>query len=249
MSEKKILVVDDDPLIVEILVKRFTAAGFEVSSAMNGEEAVAKAKGEKPLGIIMDVMMPIMSGFEAMQKIRQDPGTKTIPAIILSSKVSMKEFFEDMPGVEFMQKPFDCDVLLSRMEAIVGGAQQRANQPKRVVLAGVEDVLVGKIRTFLRGLQFEVFTALNEANAVLLIKNLNPFIVLCQFWEDENILDPWKIAQELLPQPALASIPFYVYCKEALSLEAMKHFKTDKIMTYKESSDLLRKVENLIKVK
>jgi CheY-like chemotaxis protein len=247
MSEKKILVVDDDPCVVEVLTTRLKLEGFEVCSAHNGEEAVAKAKNEKPLVIIMDVMMPIMSGYEAMQKIRHDPGTKNIPAIIFSEKAGMKDFFADMPSVDFIHKPFDFKILISCVKAFVGGAQQRANQPKRVVLAGVEDLLVSRIRNLLRALHFEVFTALNEANAVQLIKGMHPAIILYQLWEDETILDPRKIAHELLPQPALASIPFYVYCKEALSLEAMKHFKTDKIVTYKESSDLLRAVEGLVK--
>ena len=123
MLEKKILVVDDEPDIIEILSIRLRTAGFEVSSAKNGEEAVAKAKSEKPLVIIMDVMMPVMSGFEALQKIRQDPGTKNIPVIVLSSKGGMKDFFADMHGVEFMQKPFDFEVLMSRIEALVGGVQ------------------------------------------------------------------------------------------------------------------------------
>jgi CheY-like chemotaxis protein len=247
MLGKKILVVDDDPCIVELLTDRFESEGFEVCSARNGEEAFAKAKSEKPLVIIMDVMMPIMSGFEAMQKIRLDPETKNIPAIIFSGKASMKDFFSGMLGVDFIHKPFDFKILVSRVEVLSGRAQQRANQPKCVVLAGVEDLLVSRIGNLLKAHHFEVFTALNEANAVQLIKSLHPAIILCQLWEDETILDPRKIAQELLPQPTLVSIPFYVYCKEALSLEAMKHFKTDKIVTYKESSDLLRAVEGLVK--
>jgi TatD DNase family protein len=247
LSKGKILVVDDDPSIVEILTMRLNVAGFEVCPARNGEEAVAKASTEKPLVIVMDVMMPVMSGYEAMQRIRQNPETKAIPAIILSGKASMKDFFSDMSGVEFIQKPFDLKILMNGVEALAGGAQRRANQSKRVVLAGVEDLLVSKLRNLLKGLHFEVFTALNEENAVRLIESLHPAMILCQFWEDEKILDPRKLAQGLSSKPALAAIPFYVYCKEALSLEAMKHFKTDKIVTYKEASDLLLAVEVIAK--
>ena len=247
MLEKKILVVDDEPDIIEILSIRLRTAGFEVSSAKNGEEAVAKAKSEKPLVIIMDVMMPVMSGFEALQKIRQDPGTKNIPVIVLSSKGGMKDFFADMHGVEFMQKPFDFEVLMSRIEALVGGVQARAKQLKRIVLAGVEDLLVSKVRSFLGGLHFEVFTALNEANAVLLIKNMRPVAVFCQFWEDEHIFSPREISQQVLQHVSVSETPFYVFCKESLSLEAMKSFKPDRIVTFKETSDLLRKVEGLIR--
>ena len=247
MSGKKVLVVDDEPFFVEVLTTRLKAEGFEVCSARNGEEAILKAKSEKPLVIIMDVMMPMTSGCEAMPRIRQDPGTNNIPAIIFSGKAGMKDFFSDMPGVEFMHKPFDFKVLISRVQALVGGAQQRANQPKCIVLAGVEDLLVSKIRTFLSALNLQVFTALNEANAVQLIKNVHPAMILCQFWEDAHIFDPHEIVLQIAPHASISGTPFYVYCKESLSLEAMKHFKTDQIVTFKETSDLLRKVESLVR--
>jgi len=246
MSGKKILVADDDPLIVELLVKRLIAAGFEVSSAKNGEEAVAKAKGEKPLAIIMDVIMPIMSGFEAMQKLRDIRETRDIPAIIISAKMGMKDFFEDMHSVEFMHKPIDFDVLISRLMVLIGGAEQNVPLQKRVVLSGVEDLLISKIRTSLRALNLEVSTALTESAAVLLIKKIRPTMVLCQFWEDEHIFSPREIAQQLLSHSAVSGTPFYVFCKDALSLEARKHFRTDRILTFKETSDLLRKLESLI---
>ena len=246
MSEKKILIVDDEPCFIDVLTARLASKGFSVCSARNGEEAIAKAKSEKPLVIIMDVMMPMTSGFEAIQKIRQDPETKKIPAIIFSAKAGMKDFFEDIPGVEFLHKPFDFQLLVGRVEALVGGIQQRASQPKCVVLAGVEDLLVSKIRSFLSGLNFNVFTALNEANTVQLTKNIHPDMVFCQFWEDEHILNSGEIAQQILANASVSATPFYVFCKESLSLEAMKHFQPDQIVTYKESSDLLSKIQVLV---
>jgi CheY-like chemotaxis protein len=247
MSGKKVLVVDDEPFFVEVLTTRLQAEGFQVSSAKNGEEAVAKAKSEKPLVIVMDVMMPMTSGFEAMQKIRQDPATKNIPAIIFSGKAGMKAFFEEMSGVEFMHKPFDFKILISRVQALAGAAQARADQPKCIVLAGVEDALVAKIRTFLIGLNLQVFTALNEANAVQLIRNVRPAFALCQFWEDAHIFNPVEIAQQIASHSSVSGTPFYIFCKEALSLEAMKHFKPEQIVGFKETSDLLRKVEALLR--
>ena len=117
---KKILVVDDEPFFVEVLTTRLVASGFDVCSARNGEEAFTMAKREKPLLIIMDVMMPQTSGFEAMQKIRQCRETQKIPAIIFSGKAGMKDFFEDIPDVDFLHKPFDFKLLLDRVEALIG---------------------------------------------------------------------------------------------------------------------------------
>ena len=244
---KKILVVDDDPLIVQLLAPRLIAAGFEVCSALNGEEALARTRQEKPHLIIMDVLMPLMSGYEAMQIIRQDPETRDIPAIIISSRGGMKDFFEGIGNIEFLPKPLESKMLISRIEILIGCAQSAGDTPKRVLLAGVEDLLVNKLRDVLNKLDFQVLTALHEDDAVRLIKSSHPEMVFCQFWEDSNILDPKKIVREVRLSPAVAQTPFYVYCKESLTLEAMKYFNVDQILSYKESSELLRKVEALVK--
>ncbi len=242
---KKILVVDDDPLMVQLLAPRLTAAGFEVCSAFNGEEALGITRQEKPHLIVMDVLMPIMSGYEAMQILRKDPLTKDIPAIIISSRGGMRDFFDGISNIEFLPKPLESKLLISRIEALIGCAQPGGDSAKCVVLAGVEDLLVNKIRDLLGKFDFQVLTALHEADAAQLIKKSKPQMVFCQFWEDEHIFDPRKIALEVRLSPAVAETPFFVYCKESLSLEAMKSFDGEKILSYKESSDLLRKIEAL----
>ena len=70
----------------------------------------------------MDVMMPQTSGFEAMQKIRQEPGTRHIPAIIFSGKAGMKDFFEDISGVEFIPKTYEPQELLNKINLVLGEA-------------------------------------------------------------------------------------------------------------------------------
>lgn len=86
MAIKNVLVVDDSPtdahLISEILKKN----GYQVITATSGEEGVAKAKSSKPDLILMDIVMPGMSGFEATRAITKDPDTSGIPVIICSTK-------------------------------------------------------------------------------------------------------------------------------------------------------------------
>jgi len=247
MPGKKILIADDDPSILELLTTRLNASGFEVCSARNGEEALAKVRSEKPLLIIMDVMMPRTSGYEAMQKIRQDPATQNIPAIVFSAKGGMKDFFLDMSNVEFMRKPFDLTSLVDRVNALLGISHGATARPKHVILAGVEDLVVNKIKDLLLRHNFQVLVVLNEAEAVTLSKKFQPDMIFCQLWEDDKILDPCKISQELLLDPTVSKTPFYVYCKEALGLQAMKNFKQERIITYREGSDLLKKLEDVLK--
>lgn len=82
---KKILIAEDDPSIAKLYEKKFEHIGFEVILAGNGDEAVKRAKKELPDFILLDVMMPIMNGFEALKILKKDKETKKIPVIILSN--------------------------------------------------------------------------------------------------------------------------------------------------------------------
>ena len=247
--KKKVLVVDDEPFFIEVFTQKLGMAGFDVCSAKNGAEAVVKAKAEKPDLIIMDVMMPVMSGFDATQSIRADHATENIPIIVFTARGTFRDFFTGIRGVEILTKTVGPDAVIARVEALIGKPPPTVGDLKRAVLLGVDDGVVEKVRTLLKGFKYEVFPALNEAEAVQMVEKLKPDLVLCQLWEDNTVLDAPKIAQDLAKIPAISGIPFYVYCKEALSVEAMKHFSLGNILTYKETSDLLKKLEILLQKK
>ena len=104
----KILVVDDDKSIVDLLRALLTLEGYEVVSAMDGKAGLAAARQEKPDLIILDVMMPEMDGFTVSGLLFQDPVMKLIPVIILTAKGQMRDVFEMASNVAFyMEKPFD----------------------------------------------------------------------------------------------------------------------------------------------
>ncbi len=84
-KEPLILLVEDDNLIIRMYQDKFKKDGYRVNVALNGEEGLVKLKEEKPILILMDVMMPKMDGFEALKKIKADPDTKKIPVIMLTN--------------------------------------------------------------------------------------------------------------------------------------------------------------------
>jgi twitching motility two-component system response regulator PilH len=86
MAIKNVLVVDDSPTEVHILREMLTKNGFTVSVASSGEEAITRAAAEKPDLILMDVVMPGMSGFEATRAITKSPASASIPVIICTTK-------------------------------------------------------------------------------------------------------------------------------------------------------------------
>ena len=81
----KILMVDDDKMLIDLYKERLNLAGFEVEIARNGEEGLAKVHEFQPDLVMMDIMMPKVNGYEALASIKSDPKTKDIPVIMLSA--------------------------------------------------------------------------------------------------------------------------------------------------------------------
>ena len=86
MALGKILVVDDEVYILHILDFSLGAEGFEVITANNGELAIEKAKQEKPDLIVLDIMMPVLDGYETCRRLKRESETKTIPVVLLTAK-------------------------------------------------------------------------------------------------------------------------------------------------------------------
>ena len=86
MQKGKILVVDDEVYILHILDFSLGAEGFDVNTANNGEMAIAKAKQEQPNLIVLDIMMPVLDGYETLKRLKGDQDTKDIPVILLTAK-------------------------------------------------------------------------------------------------------------------------------------------------------------------
>lgn len=118
MSEKKILVVDDEKDLVDLVKIRLEANKYEVVTAYNGKEGIKKAKDDKPDLILLDIMMPEMDGFMVIKELRKKEITKNIPIIIVTAKDKMKGLFEPEGIVDYVVKPFTSDEILLRIKDI-----------------------------------------------------------------------------------------------------------------------------------
>lgn len=120
--KKKVLIVDDDPSIVEVLKIRLKASGFDPISAANGKEGLKKASEEHPELIILDVIMPEMNGFETCQNLKKDPKTRDIPVIMLTSLSKEKDLDKGLEkGADcFITKPFNSEDLMFEIKTAIG---------------------------------------------------------------------------------------------------------------------------------
>ena len=131
MAKGKILVVDDEVYIVHILDFSLGMEGYEVLTALDGEQAMVKACAERPDLIVLDIMMPKLDGYETCKMLKADERTKDIPVILLSAKgrnVDQKVGFE-VGADDYITKPFSPRKLVERINAILGqGTSQQRMQ-------------------------------------------------------------------------------------------------------------------------
>ena len=119
---KKILIVDDEPEIVEFIGMRLAAKSYDIIKAFNGEDALRMAMKEKPDLIILDVLMPPPDGLKVCSTLKNDASYKNIPIILLSAKATEKdrETGKQCGADEYLTKPFENKDLLDNIKKLLG---------------------------------------------------------------------------------------------------------------------------------
>jgi two-component system alkaline phosphatase synthesis response regulator PhoP len=134
-KEIKILLVDDEPDILEIVGYNLSSEGYQIITAENGQEAVKKAKKEKPQLIILDVMMPEMDGIEACEQIRKIPDLNDTIIAFLTAR---GEDYSQMAGFDagaddYITKPIKPKVLVSKVKALLRRLKEPENTQDDII--------------------------------------------------------------------------------------------------------------------
>lgn len=121
MSDEKILIVDDEQNIVELIKFNLESSGYKVACAYNGQDAIDIAKKEQPSLILLDLMLPVKDGFEVCKEVRRDTLISNTPIIMLTAK---GEELDKILGLElgaddYITKPFSVRELIARVKAIL----------------------------------------------------------------------------------------------------------------------------------
>ncbi|MCZ6630073.1 MAG: response regulator [Actinobacteria bacterium] len=124
MSER-VLVADDDPDILTVVKINLELDGFEVDTAVDGEDAMAKATSTPPNVIILDIMMPRMDGLTALHRLRSQAGTANIPIILLTARGLPEDRVRglELGADDYITKPFDITELAARVKAVLRRTQ------------------------------------------------------------------------------------------------------------------------------
>jgi phosphate regulon transcriptional regulator PhoB len=168
--KQAILVVDDEPDVVDLVRSNLEAAGFKVFAASDGAAAIERARSDAPALIVLDLMLPELSGSEVCKLLKRDPSTAAIPIIMLTAKA---EEIDRVVGLElgaddYVTKPFSPRELVLRVKSVLrraaGGGEEKAD----VLKVGDITVDQSRCRAFVRGKPVELTATEFKLLAMLL---------------------------------------------------------------------------------
>lgn len=142
VTGERILVVDDEPDICALVAYQLAKAGYRVSTAANGADALVSARDEQPAMVVLDLMLPGLSGYEVLERLRADDATRDVPVLMLTARREEEDRIRGLSlgADDYLTKPFSPQELVLRVGAIL----RRARGPMN---AGAGDVLtIGPLR-------------------------------------------------------------------------------------------------------
>jgi two-component system alkaline phosphatase synthesis response regulator PhoP len=188
----KILIADDEPDIIEILSFHLMKAGFDITTACDGSEAIEKAKQFEPDCIILDVMMPKRTGFEVCEYLRSNSQFDKTLIVLLTALNDEDSHIKglELGGDDFVSKPISPKVLISRITALFRRIQPAAGDSKIVTTNGLT-IDPAQYRTALNGVQYILAKKEFELLYLLAAQKGRVFLrneILSQVWGNDVIV-------------------------------------------------------------
>ncbi|MDO8730755.1 MAG: response regulator [Candidatus Omnitrophota bacterium] len=123
MEERKtrLLLVDDEPDLVQMVSVRLKAAGYEISTAYDGQEALEKVKESHPDLMILDLMLPKLDGYKVCRLLKLDERTRGIPILIFTARAQVEDvtLATECGADAYLTKPFEAKVLLGKLQELL----------------------------------------------------------------------------------------------------------------------------------
>jgi phosphate regulon transcriptional regulator PhoB len=195
MAGKKILIVEDEPDIRKLVHYNLAQERFMVLEAEDGEKALKTIQREKPHLIILDLMLPGLSGLELCRNLRQRPETAQLPILMLTAKASEADRVVglEMGADDYLTKPFSPRELVARVKAILRRAAPAATAPVEAYERGALKINFSTYETFVKGKAIRL--TLKEFELLrFLVQNPNRVLsrdqLLDRVWGGEVFVDP-----------------------------------------------------------
>ncbi|MCU0665493.1 MAG: response regulator [Candidatus Omnitrophica bacterium] len=200
---KKILIVDDDVEVLELMRKELEAQRYDVVVAFDGEDGFMKAKTQVPNLIIMDVILPKINGYQLAAKLKKDHETKDIPIIVASEYGSMMELFEEGQINDSFRKPFLPGIVAGKARKFLGEIRG-----KKVLIIDDEADLLKVLEVRFRANRYAVVTATNGQEGLEKVKSESPDLIILDFMMP--VMNGYEFFKIIKSDPYASSIPVIV---------------------------------------
>ncbi|HOW35036.1 MAG TPA: response regulator [Candidatus Omnitrophota bacterium] len=206
---KKILVVDDEADILSVIRFRLEAKGYEVTTAINGQEALDKLKTEVVDLIITDVLMPVMDGFTLYKELKKNLITAQIPVIVLTARGLMEDTFKVAGVDDFIPKPFESHELLAKVESLLSLDAPQVRSEKKILVAGSTKAVVEEIALQLKRVGCQTDFTLTGPEVISKVVQFLPDVIVMDV--QMNDMSAQEVIKVLRRLPQSEHKPVIVY--------------------------------------
>jgi DNA-binding response OmpR family regulator len=262
---EKILIINDDPDVISVIKTGLENVGYDIIFAYGGESGVKKAKEERPDLIILDIILPDISGFRVCEQLKNSIDTKYIPVVALTVKSRWRDtsYARSLGAEDYITKPFEMSVLQNRIRMLldkIKATKFTAPIEKEVEYAKKKILIASNDKGLLKHLEsrFEMHTLMCKDKYVVSCVKTGPDVVHFAHLEHPDIImldvqigaDVYQICDRLKSSPTSCSIPIVLIQRskeDTRRFNLMNFRKPDLFISYPVNfQDLLEKIKNLM---
>jgi CheY-like chemotaxis protein len=214
-----VLVVEDDPLAAELLVRQLDHAGFRSEIVSKGSEVLAKAAALQPTVITLDVLLPDLDGWEVLSRLKHDEATRAIPVVVISV-VDNPELGLALGALDYFVKPVIAKDLVARLGRF-NLTRKAAGDKVEVLVVDDERANRDWLSGILEPAGFEVISASGGAQAIELARSRQPDLVLLDLMMPE--VSGFDVVEALRADPATRQMPIMVLTAKDLTSADKRH--------------------------
>ena len=207
---RKILVVEDEPPIAEMIKFGLERAGYKVIWAANGEEGLFLARQQNPELIISDILMPVMDGFTFYKELKKDKSMSGIPVLILTARGKMEDSFKVIGVDDFIVKPFDVEVLLGKIEKSLRKVPAQKST-KNILVVGSIPAVVQNIMLQMKQRGCSVDSVTDGSDVLTKAMKFKPDMILIEITMSQAPAEEIVRALRCLSQFSMTFILIYSY--------------------------------------
>lgn len=254
---KKIMLIDDDRTFIALIQGVLRKNNYDVVVASNGQEGIDCVNQERPDLIILDVLMPGMTGYEFIQKLRKiDPEYKKLPIIVISARKSMKDFFNMWELSFFIEKPFQPQELLSKIEyALASNIISKAAAEKdavpvgkgrKALIVGYDNNEMMQYEKVLKDQGFKISSARREIEGMMEALSFMPDVIVTQYHNVKGIINVERFREELESKDTTKKIPLVIAVDYQLEKYCLEDFNKDRVVSYRNHPELERRLARTV---